>query len=245
MGFGASVLSVNAADTQGDSQLADGAVFRDMQCSPLLVTTAVLSAAQGRVDALEPVSLGLVAQQFESIFESCRADAARVGILANREQIELIGELLGTFHVPNVVLAPVFRIGRTPILPGPAIEALFRFLFPVVRVVVVRAGDLEILADQRAESLGSFRSAAAALRKQGTGAVLISGGILKGRVLDVLDDDGQVTVFDTTRLEVSRVEGLAGAHAAALAGHLARGLNLSQAAAAAQRYVALRLQRGR
>jgi hydroxymethylpyrimidine/phosphomethylpyrimidine kinase len=124
-------------------------------------------------------------------------------------------------------------------------NALTRFLFPAARVVVVRAGDLDLLTEKRAEGLDELRSAASVLRERGAGAVLISGGVLKGRVLDVLDDGGQVTVFDTTRLSVSRVEGLAGAHAAALAAHLARGLDLREAAAAAQRYVALRLQRGR
>ena len=245
MGSGGTVLSIHAADTHGDGLLTDGTVFRDMQCSPLLVTTAVLATAEGRVDALEPVSLGLLAQQFESIFETGRPDAARIGILAGRDQVELTAELLAMFRVPNVVLAPVFHVGRTPIMPRKAMAALTRFLFPVVRVVVVRAGDLEFVADQKAETLDGLRSGAAALRQKGAGAVLISGAIMKGRVLDVLDDGGEVTVLDTTRLAVSRVEGLAGAHAAALAGHLARGLELRQAAAAAQRYVALRLQRGR
>jgi hydroxymethylpyrimidine/phosphomethylpyrimidine kinase len=245
MASGTAVLSIHASDTHGDGLLADGAVFRDMQCSPLLVTTAVLSAAQGRVDALEPVSLGLVAQQFESIFEGPRPDAARVGILAGREQVELTSAMLGIFRVPNVVLAPVFRVGKTAILSGEAMDALVGSLFPAARVLVVRAGDLELFGGQRAQNLADLRDAASSLRKRGAGAVLISGSILKGRVLDVLDDGGQVTVLDTTKLSVSRVDGLAGAHAAALAGHLARGLDLRHAAAAAQRYIALRLQRGR
>lgn len=245
MGFGISVLSIHAADTGGDGLLADGAVYRDMQCRSLTVTTAVIASAPGRIDALEPVSLGLLAQQFETILAAGRPKAARVGILIDPGQIELTAELLQTFHVPNVVLAPVFRIAKKPILSGPAMNALTRFLFPAARVVVLRAGDLDLLAERRAEGLDELRSAASALRERGAGAVLISGGIQKGRVLDVLDDGGQVTVFDTTRLAVSRVEGLAGAHAAALAGHLARGLDLRQAAVAAQRYVAQRLQRGR
>jgi hydroxymethylpyrimidine kinase/phosphomethylpyrimidine kinase len=245
MAAGTAVLSVHASDTHGDGLLADGTVFRDMQCSPMLVTTAVLSSAQGRVDALEPVSLGLLAQQFESILEGGRPDAARIGIMAGREQVEMIAAMLRIFRVPNVVLAPVFRIGKTPILSEEAMDALIGSLFPDVRVLLVRAGDLELLTGQRAESLDELRSAADMLRKRGAGAVLVSGGIRKGRVLDVLDDGGEVTVLDTTRLSVSRVDGLAGAHAAAVAGHLARGLDLRQAAAAAQRYVALRLQRGR
>lgn len=245
MANGTAVLSVHASDTLGDGLQSDGAVFRDLQCSPMLVTSAVVSAAPGRIDALEPVSLGLLAQQFESVVHCGRPAGARIGILADREQVELTGELLATFQVPNVVLAPVCRLGRTPILSGRILDALVRYLFPPASVVVIRAGDLPQWTDRKGDSLEEMRTAAAALRERGAGAVLISGGILKGRVLDVLDDGGQVTVLDTTRLNVSRVEGLAGAHAAALAGHLARGLDLREAAAGAQRYIALRLQRGR
>ena len=44
---------------------------------------------------------------------------------------------------------------------------------------------------------------------------------------------------------IQSAAGLAGAHAAALAAHLARGLSLSTAADAAQRYIGFRLMRGR
>jgi hydroxymethylpyrimidine/phosphomethylpyrimidine kinase len=64
-------------------------------------------------------------------------------------------------------------------------------------------------------------------------------------VLDLVDDDGHVVLLDTARIQTSRVPGLAGAHAAALAAHLARGASLSNAAEAAQRYIGFRLQRGR
>jgi hypothetical protein len=64
-------------------------------------------------------------------------------------------------------------------------------------------------------------------------------------VLDVLDEGGGVSVVDASRVAAPPLAGLSGAHAAALTGHLARGLPIAAAAAAAQRTVALRLQRGR
>jgi hydroxymethylpyrimidine/phosphomethylpyrimidine kinase len=98
MAFGTSVLSIHAAVTYGDGLLADGVVYRDMQCRSLAVTTAVVASAPGQIDALEPVSLGLLAQQFETIFAAGRPDAARVGILIDPEQMELTAELLQTFR---------------------------------------------------------------------------------------------------------------------------------------------------
>jgi len=73
---------------------------------------------------------------------------------------------------------------------------------------------------------------------------LITGWIVGNRVVDVLDDGGEHNVFDTGRLAAPRLEGIANAHAIALAAHLARGRTLDRAAQAAQRFVGLRLQRG-
>ena len=187
----------------------------------------------------------LLAQQIESILAGGRADAARVGILSGRLQIDLVGDLLGYFGVPNLVLAPVYRIAGTPVQSRETLEAYRDILYPQARVLVVRAGELDLATGARPESLGQMQDAAKQLREQGAGAVLVSGGQINGRVLDLLDDHGDITTFGAARLKAPRVEGLADAHAAALACHLARGLDLRQAVRAAQRYVAIRLQRGR
>jgi hydroxymethylpyrimidine/phosphomethylpyrimidine kinase len=102
-----------------------------------------------------------------------------------------------------------------------------------------------VLSGAPAESIDGLTSAARALRGEGASAVLVAGATWKGRVIDLLDDEGKVTVLDASRVQAPHVGGLAGAHVVALTAHLARGLALSSAFAAAQRYIALRLQRGR
>jgi hydroxymethylpyrimidine/phosphomethylpyrimidine kinase len=138
----------------------------------------------------------------------------------------------------------VARLGGEPILDRAALDTIRRSLHSLSSVVVIRAGDLEVHGGGSPEDLEAARGLAATIRAGGAASVLLAGLGWRGRAIDLLDECGVVTVLDAPRLAAARVEGIAGAHAAALACHLARGLPLASAAAAAQRYVALRLQRG-
>jgi|GEM_PF-6446623 len=245
MSEAAGVLSIHASATTGEGLFSDAQSIREFRCRPFPVASAVLSAGPGGVDALEPLPLGWIGQQLESVLASRRVNAAKVGILPGRQAAELVRDLLREFGVPNLVLAPVYRVSGAMIFPEKNRDAIRRVLYPQAAVLVVRAGDLDLAVGGRPESLREMQEGAGRLREQGAGAVLVCGGLIKGRVFDLLDDHGEVTAFGATRLQVPRLDGLADAHTAALACHLARGLDLKQAVRAAQRYVAIRLQRGR
>ncbi|MBZ5639653.1 MAG: hydroxymethylpyrimidine/phosphomethylpyrimidine kinase [Acidobacteriia bacterium] len=240
------VLTVHAVDTLGEEGVtADAAALTELHCRPVQVVTSILVASQERVGALEGLSLSLVAEQFESLAERARPRAARIGILRDALQVELVATLLRECGVASVVVAPIVRIGGARILDDATIEAMRRLLFPLAAVVLVRAGDLPVMAGERGRELEGIKRGAAALRAQGARAALVAGAAWGDRVLDVLDDGGPVAVFDASRILAPRVAGAGGVHAAALAGYLARGESLRRAVDASQRYVALRLQRAR
>lgn len=244
MSRGPAVLSIHAVDGLAEEGvLADAAVCAELHCRPVSVVASVLVTRDGQIDAMESLSLGLVAQQLESVLASCRPAAARTGLLADPRQIELVAELIETYGLPDPVVAPVLRVAGVRVVGDEALGALRRFHFPLARVLIARAGDLEILVGHPAPDVESLKSAAAALRGQGARAVIISGATWRGRVIDLLDDDGRVSLFDSSRVNAPRIGGLSGAHAAALTAHLARGQSLVQSADAAQRYVSFRLQR--
>jgi hydroxymethylpyrimidine/phosphomethylpyrimidine kinase len=194
---------------------------------------------------LEALSPSLLAQQFEAALEIARPRAVRVGLLRSPGQVRLIAELLRTYHLDGLVLAPPVRYGRTEVLDDATREAIAVHLLPLARVSVVRSADLPGVSGNGAPDLDALRAAATALRARGARAVLVSGAAWHGRILDLLDEEGSETVLDTARVAAQRVAGLATAHAAALSAHLAHGLPLLRAAEAAQRYVGQRLQRGR
>jgi len=179
----------------------------------------------------------VVARQLEAAKVSGPVAAVRVGFVTGAAQAELVASFVRQAAPTSTVVSSSVRVGTATLLDTETLEALRRYLFPAARVVVARVAD--------AVDLDGLRDEAKRLRDQGARAVLIAGLIVRGRVLDLLDDDGNVVLLDTARVQAPRVPGLAGAHAAALAAHIARGLALPDAAAAAQRYIGFRLQRGR
>jgi hydroxymethylpyrimidine kinase/phosphomethylpyrimidine kinase len=239
------VLSVHAVDTAGDEGVvADAAVAQELRCRPLQVVTAVLAAGPERLHGLEEVSLAAMAQQFEAAMETARPRAVRIGVLRGAAQARLVAELLREYRLEGVVVAPASRGGRTPLIDDDTEEAIRQELYPLARVVVLRA---QRHPPDEGEDLDpdALRNASAEARARGARAVLVAGARQRGRVLDLLDDAGSHAFLDAPRITAPRMAGLAGAHAAALTAHVARGATLTGAAEAAQRYVSLRLQRGR
>jgi len=238
------VLSIHAADGVGEQgMVADAGVYQELRCRWAGVVTSVLAAGSHGIDALEPLSLGLVAQQLESVLQTCRPAAVRTGVLVGSRQVELIAGILRECGLEPTVVAPVLRIRGERVLDDDTLEAVTRTLYPLAGVVVVRAGDVELLAGESVEDVEGMTRAAASLRSRGARRVLIAGAVQGGRVVDLLDDDGKTSLFDVSRVSAPRVAGLSGVHAAALAAHLARGRSMVKAVDAAQRYVGFRIQR--
>ena len=232
------VVSVHALDTgAGEGFVADAAVFAELECRAACVATAVLWP--------EPLPLDVVARQLAAAQVSGPVAAARVGFVAGAAQVELVAGFVRRAAPETAVVASPVHAGTSTPLDAETREALRRHLFPAARVVVARAAEVAFLAGRDVDDLDDLRDAAKRLRDQGARAVVIAGLLIRGRVLDLLDDDGGTVLLDTTRIQAPRIPGLAGAHAAALAAHLARGLELSTAVEAAQRYIGFRLQRGR
>lgn len=232
------VVTAHALDLPGgDGLIGDAAVFAELDCRAACVATAVLPP--------EPLPQALIARQLEKAPSAGRVAAMRVGFVSGARQVELIAGFARRVAPATTVVAPVARIGESTVLDAETLEAVRRDLFPAARVVVARAVDQPFLTGCEAKDIDGVREAARRLRDQGAKAVVIAGLLLRGRVLDLVDDDGDVVLLDTARIHVPRVHGLAGAYAAALAAHVARGLPLAHAAEAAQRYVGFRLLRGR
>ncbi len=238
MSAGPLVVSAHALDTGGGEGLvANAAVFAELDCRAVCVATSVVSR--------EPLPLEVLARQLEAAQLVGPMGAARIGFVKGATQVELIAGFVRRAVPTTTVVAVPVREGTSRLIDPETQEAIRRHLYPVARVVVVRAADLASLAGRGVDDLDALRGAASRLREEGAKAVVVAGWLARGRVIDLLDDDGQFVLLDTARIQVPRIPGLAGAYAAALAAHLARGLPLAAAVEAAQRYIGFRLVRGR
>ncbi len=236
------VLVIQAIAPDGAEAVGgDLRVLADLDCAARLVATGiVLPPPLGRHrlpdDVLEAQIRGIFAEKFPAV--------VRTGAFVDPAQAERIGACLREAHVPSVVVA-YEPWSRAPEVRRATVEALRDSLVPVSRVLVLRAGLAEDWFGEGCEDLAGARRGATALLERGAIAVLVTGLFSAGRVLDVLVDGERTAVFDTPRIAATRVDGLAVAHASALAAHLAHGFPLERAAGAAQRYVAARLAAAR
>lgn len=225
-----SAVSIHALDAGGgEGLIADAAVFAELDCRAVCVATSVVASL--------PLSAPTLAAQLEAAGRE-PVGAVRVGFLRGAEQVELAVE----FARKAAPEATVVSWGASDPETQAQVE---RALVPAARVVVARASAMSLRGGRAVTDLPGLKSAVKELRDRGARAAIVAGLSARGRVMDLLDDGGAVVLFDTTRIQASRVDGLAGAHAAALAAHLARGLALASAAEAAQRYIGFRLRRGR
>jgi hydroxymethylpyrimidine/phosphomethylpyrimidine kinase len=84
--------------------------------------------------------------------------------------------------------------------------------------------------------------AAQAIRGLGIRAVIIKGGHLqeqkkRAEAIDILDNDGVVTIFRSVRIDLAGVRGTGCTLSAGIAACLAKGMSLEDAVRAAKQYV--------
>ena len=238
MSLGPLVVSVHALDTgAGEGFVADAAIAVELDCRAACVATSVLVP--------EPLPLDVLARQLEGVERLGPVGAVRIGFLRGAAQAELLAHVVARLAPAPAILASPHKAGTETLLDAETRDAMVRWLYPAVRVVVARATEAPSLVGREVADLDGLRDAAAKLRAKGARAAVIAGLLWRGRVLDLVDDGGEVVLLDTARIHAPRIPGLTGSYAAALTAHMARGLTLTGAADAAQRYIGFRLVRGR
>jgi hydroxymethylpyrimidine/phosphomethylpyrimidine kinase len=163
--------------------------------------------------------------------------------------------------MPAPVVDPVLQSSSGYELMAPAArEAWLTELMPLARLITPNIPEAETLTGMPIKDESDMREAAAKLRAAGAHTVLVKGGHLPmewtarrpapeteraGRMpapgaaaIDVLDDDGTVTVLRGDWIDGPPVRGTGCMLSAAIAAGLARDMNLPESVSAAKQFVA-------
>lgn len=234
------VLVIQYVDTDGaEGAAGDLRVLADLECSARLAVTSLHQPGSARRFRVPDEVLGA---QVRAAWVDGRPAVVRTGGFAVPDQSGVVAKWLREMHASPVVVG-YEPASRVPQERRELAESIRLNLLPLARVLVLRVGLAEDWGIEPLPDLSTARAAVERLRSSGAAAVLLTGLFSGNRVLDVLQDGEKTAVFDAPRVQAARVEGLGVAHASAVAAHMARGLPLAQAAAAAQRYVGQRLER--
>lgn len=240
-------LSIAGSDSSaGAGVQADLKTFAALGTYGVNAVTAIVAEAPGQVshiEACDPTGLGTQLNRVRSAFPIA---AAKTGMLAIRENVELVVEFFRENSEIPLVVDPVFRAtaGDFPLLEKDGIDVLKKELLPQATLITPNRMEAETLLGKEISTLSDFESAPRGIFDSFGCAVLLKGGHFLQSGSEILTDiawtgSGELLRFDHARLDVPDLHGTGCTLSAAITAHLAKGKNLEQAIALAIEYLEL------
>jgi hydroxymethylpyrimidine kinase/phosphomethylpyrimidine kinase len=262
-------LTIAGIDPSGGAGvIADVRTFAAFGCfATAAITSLTFQNTTGVFGALHQAP-ETVRAQVMPIIEDFDVSCAKTGMLPTREVIAEVARLFRETALPAPVVDPVMRAtSGDDLINDDAVSCLVADLFPLALVVTPNIPEAERLTGLTISDESGMRQAARMIREMGAIAVLVKGGHLARRqtaggrrqetaindahealavseqAIDVLDNEGRVTVFRDELIAGGEVHGSGCTLSAAIAACLGRGRNLEEAIQAAKKFVTEAIRR--
>ena len=236
------VLTIAGSDSGGGAGIqADIKAISAMGCFAASAITAVTVQNTVGVQAVHPMPLDILEGQIDCVLSDIGADAVKIGMLHSAEVVEVVARMLEKYGIRNVVLDPVMvSTSGHRLIEESAIEVITKRLVPLARVITPNIPEAEILSGRKIENEDDFPEVAKMLSFGDKVSVLLKAGHLTGD--DLVDyfynaENGEVTLLPSKRVYTKNTHGTGCTLSSAFAAALARGEELSTAAASAKKYI--------
>jgi hydroxymethylpyrimidine/phosphomethylpyrimidine kinase len=210
--------------------------------SAVTCITAQNTLGVTRVDAMPPEA---VVAQMQAVAEDIGVQAAKTGMLLNKEIIGAVAKQVELLQIENLVVDPVMvsRAGAQ-LIDDEAVKILRETLLPLAVLVTPNRYEAQILTGIEINSLDEMKLAAEYIHQHlAVKAVLVKGGGMTGqeRGTDVWFDGKTLEIITAQRVNTKNTHGTGCTLAAAITANLARGENLFTAVQKAKDYVTVAL----
>lgn len=235
------VLSIAGSDPSGGAGIqADLKALAANGVYGMAAITALTAQNTQGVSGVELVPPGFVAAQIAAVFADVQVDAVKIGMIATAPIAQAVAAALANAPATPIVLDPVMVAkGGAPLLQDDAMQALRMALLPMATLITPNLPEAaRLLNTSEAQTRDDMAAQAHALAALGPQAVLIKGGHLAGDDSpDVLWAGGSLHWFEARRTRTRNTHGTGCTLSAAIAAHLAQGLDAAKAVAAAKTYL--------
>jgi hydroxymethylpyrimidine/phosphomethylpyrimidine kinase len=232
-------LTIAGSDSSGGAGIqADLKTFEAHGVFGMTAITAITAQntlGVARVLLLPPE---MVVAQIDAVVEDLGAGATKIGMLGNAAIAAAVAEALQGHALAHVVLDTVMVAkGGATLLDDDAIDVIRRALLPLADITTANVPEATALTGIPIRTVADLRRAAEALVAAGARAVVVKGGHLEGPAIDVFHDGRGKYELTAERILTRHSHGTGCTFASAIAARLSLGDGLSDAVAAAKRYV--------
>lgn len=239
------VLTIAGSDSSGGAGIqADLKTFSAQGVFGMSAITAVTAQNTQGVLAVEDMSPSIIGRQIDAIFEDIQVDAVKIGMVSQIASIKIISKKLEQYKPKNVVLDPVMisKSGFSLLIPEAA-KSLIELLLPKCDLITPNIPEAEVILKEKngisisIENIEQMEMAAKTIKELGPKYVLVKGGHLQGKAVDVLYDGEKFYHFESERIHTKNTHGTGCTLSSAIAANLALGHSIGESIRIAKDYI--------
>jgi len=232
-------LTIGTSDSSGGAGIqGDLKTFASQDCYGACTVVAVSAQSFSGIKGIHLIPESFVKTQLDALGE-LPLSAVKVGLVPNVASIRVIGRWLRERPDLPLVLDPVASDSRgIPLLQPEMVKALCDELMPRATITTPNRFEAALLSGmEECLSVEDMEQAAKAIFRKYGAPVVVTGGGLTDRTIDVLYGMDGISHIEAPTSKRAKVHGAGCAHSAAIATGLAKGQALRDSIYHAKHYV--------
>ncbi len=233
------VLTIAGSDSGGGAGIqSDLKTFSALKVYGTCAITSLTAQNTLGVRGIHMVPPPFVLEQMEAVLSDIDIRAAKTGMLGTADIVRTVSSCLRQYRLPFLVVDPVMVAeSGDRLLQEDAVEVLKRELIPLASVVTPNLKEAEVLSGMNVRTEDDMCRAAVEIARLGSDYVLVKGGHLPGKALDILFDGQNFQKIVSEKIDTPHTHGTGCTLSSAITAFLARGYNMADASLEAKKYV--------
>ncbi len=239
-------LTIAGSDSGGGAGIqADLKTFAALVVHGTSAITALTAQNTLGVSEILEVPPAFVNAQIEAVMADIGAAAAKTGMLASTEIIQVVASAVARHGIRNLVVDPVMVAkGGARLLRDDAVDTLRRLLLPLAAVITPNLPEAEVLLGRPIRTLDERRQAARDLVAMGARAAVVKGGHAEEALaIDHYFDGTELVELQSPRMATANTHGSGCVFSAAIAAELAKGSDSLAAVHQAKEFITGAIER--
>lgn len=233
------VLTIAGSDCSGGAGIqADIKTISQHKMYALSVITAVTAQNTKGVTMVQDIDIDVVEAQLDAVLSDIPPDAIKIGMLSNKEIIQVVAKKLKQYNCKNIVVDPVMvATSGDTLLEKNCIDTLKSELLPLATIITPNVYEAEILSGLKINNDKDVDISAKKMKQYTKGSILIKGGHNKHNSNDTLFVNDKKIVLEGKRINNPNTHGTGCTLSSAIACNLAKGLTIEKSVQNAKTYI--------
>lgn len=196
-------LTIAGSDPTGGAGLqADLKAFSAMGVYGISVPSVLTAQNTKGVHSIQEIASEFFATQLETLLSDIRPDVVKTGMLYSTDNIKILSEKIREYSLQNLVVDPV-TVSSTGVLlvQEGSPDTVKNVLFPLAKVITPNIYEASVFTNINIQNEKDMKEALLRLKDYGCGAVIITGGHMEEKAVDMLFDGEDFIFLEKEKLE--------------------------------------------